>query len=166
MYATATDLLDRFDAEEIAQRADRATPRLVTADLLKLAAAAGNISSYTTAEQAAATAALAIVNRALTDASDAIDGYLAGRYTVPLANPSQAIARYVCDMARYYLFDDHATETVQKRYDAALKYCDGVAAGKIALGLNAADETPPSGGTVEMISDGTVFSRVNSEGFI
>lgn len=163
-YATATDLLDRFDAEEIAQRADRATPRLVTADLLKLAAAGGAMTAYTTAEQAAATAALAIVNRALTDAGDAIDGYLAGRHAVPLANPTQAIARIACDMARYFLFDDQATDTVQRRYDMAVQYCRDVAAGKVSLGPT--NVAPPSGGTVEMISDGTVFSRTNSGSFI
>ncbi|MDP1681083.1 MAG: DUF1320 domain-containing protein [Burkholderiales bacterium] len=164
MYATATDILDRFDAEEIAQRADRATPRLVTADLLKLAAAAGDLSGYTVAEQAAAAAALVLVNRALTDASDAIDGYLSGRYAVPLATPPQAIGRIACDLARYYLFDDQATDTVQKRYDTAVQFCRDVAAGKVSLG--AIVDAPPSGGTVEMVSDGTVFGRANSGSFI
>lgn len=164
MYATTTDFLDRFDAEEIAQRADRATPRLVTADLLKLAAAAGDLSGYTAPEQAAAADALALVTRALTDASDAIDGYLAGRYAVPLASPPQAIGRIACDLARYFLYDDQATDTVQKRHDAAVQFCRDVAAGKVSLG--AVVEAPPSGGTVEMVSDGTVFSRPNSGSFI
>lgn len=163
-YATATDLLDRFDAEEIAQRADRSTPRQVTAELLKLAAAAGDLSAYTAAEQAAAAEALALVNRAITDAADAIDGYLSGRYTVPLATPPQAIGRIACDMARYYLFDDQATETVQKRYDSAVQFCRDVAAGKVSLG--AVVDAPPAGGTVEITSDGSVFNRANSGSFI
>lgn len=164
MYATATDLLDRFDAEEIAQRADRATPRLVTAELLKLAASAGDLTGYTDAEQAAAAEALAVVNRALQDASDAIDGYLAGRQAVPLSNPTQAIARCASDIARYFIYDDKATDTVKDRYNMSVQYCRDIASGKVSLGPTNVEQ--PSGGVVEMVSDDTVFGRTKSGGFI
>lgn len=36
LYTTLQALLDRFNTEEIAQRADRGTPRLVTAALLTI----------------------------------------------------------------------------------------------------------------------------------
>ena len=39
-YATATELLTRFDAAEIAQRVDRGVPRLVTAELTSVSAGA------------------------------------------------------------------------------------------------------------------------------
>ena len=38
-YATATELLIRFDSDEISQRADRMVPRLVTDEMLRIAAA-------------------------------------------------------------------------------------------------------------------------------
>jgi len=79
-YATATELLDRFDAEEIAQRADRGTPRLVTAALMRAAAAGENLSGWTAGEQAAAAEGLGRINQALADADGAADGVpVAGR---------------------------------------------------------------------------------------
>ena len=35
-YATATELLIRFDSDEISQRADRMVPRLVTDEMLRM----------------------------------------------------------------------------------------------------------------------------------
>lgn len=164
-YATATELLDRFDAEEIAQRTDRSTPRLVTAELLRAAAAAGDLSAWTSAEQAAAVAALSLINSALVDADNTIDGYLAVRYAVPLASPPAVVKRLACDLARYFLYDDQATETVQKRYDTAERFFREVGAGKLSLGVDMGAAAQPAGGTVEITSGGSVFGR-SDKGFI
>lgn len=164
-YATAADLLDRFDAEEIAQRADRSTPRLVTAELLRAAAAGENLSGWTAAEQAAAAAALALIEQALADACNTIDGYIAVRYAVPLASPPTVVGRLACDMARYYLYDDMATETIQKRHDIAERFFRDVGAGKVSLGADLGAASQPSGGTVEIGSGGSVFGRKDT-GFI
>lgn len=164
-YATAPELLDRFDAEEIAQRTDRSMPRLVTGELLRTAAAAGSITDWTAAEQAAAAAALALINAALADADSTIDGYLAARYAVPLASPPLIVKRLACDLARYYLYDDQATETVQKRYDAADRFFRDVGKGLLSIGPDQGAAAAPTGGTVEVVSGGTVFGR-SDKGFI
>jgi len=164
-YATATELLDRFDAEEIAQRADRSTPRLVTAELLRAAAEGSDLSAWTAAEQAAATAALGLVTGALADADNTIDGYLAVRYAVPLASPPLVVKRLACDLARYFLYDDLATETIQKRYDAAERFFREAGAGKVSLGADLGAASQPAGGTVEIGSGGNVFNRKDT-GFI
>lgn len=164
-YATATELLDRFDAEEVAQRTDRSTPRLVTAELLRAAAAGGDLSGYTAAEQAAAVAALSLINSALVDADNTVDGYLAVRYAVPLASPPAVVRRLACDLARYFLYDDQATETIQKRHDAAERFFREVGAGKLSLGVDMGAAAQPAGGTVEITSGGSVFGR-SDKGFI
>lgn len=164
-YATPAELLTRFSDEEIAQRADRKIPRRVGGDLLVAAVAGADLSAWSADEQAAAAEALAVIGRALADADATIDGYLAARYPVPFAAAPAIVGRLACDMARYYLYDDQATETVQKRYDAALAYFRDVSAGKVSLGPQT--ETPAaSAGSVEMQSGATVWGRGASQGFI
>src|SRR4051812_14243875 len=116
-YATATQLLQRFNANEIAQRADRADVRLVTSALMIDAAAANSLAGYTVDEQAAAAAALAIVQRALVDADNAINSYIGGRYPLPIAPVPEILERVACDLARFYLYDDQVTDNIQKRFD-------------------------------------------------
>jgi len=132
-YLSAAELLERFCAEEIAQRADRGIPRRVTAALLSTAAAGGSLAGFTAAEQEAALAALGLVNAALADASAQIDGYVATRYRVPLDPAPGSIKRLAGDLARYQLYDDAVTETIQKRRDEAIAELRDIAAGKSVL---------------------------------
>lgn len=156
-YLTVSDLISRFGAEELAQVADHGTPRLVTSDLLAAAAAGGDLSSWPDAVVAAGLC-LANIEQSIVDAQSAVDGYLSGRYGTPMATPPAVVKRLACDIARYYLYDDHATETVQKRYDAAIAFFRDVSAGKVTLGPEA-QSAAPVGGSVEMVTSGRVFSR-------
>lgn len=164
-YATVTDLLARFDAEEIAQRTDRSIPRLVTAAILTVAAAGGDLSGYTADERAAATKALALITGALNDADSEINGYVATRYAVPLAPVPPVIQRLACDLARYFLYDDQVTEAIQKRRDGAVAVLRDISAGKVSLGDPAAPPQPQGGG-VEMDSAPAVWRRDSSRSFI
>jgi phage gp36-like protein len=145
-YATPATLLERFDAEEIAQRTDRSIPRLVTGNLLALLAAGGDMTAYTAQEQAATAAALAVAQLALQDAYDTINGYLQGRYDVPLASPPDVIALTECNLARYFLYDDNVTEVVKTRYEAGMDFLKSLRDGKVSIGpTNASAGTPPTG---------------------
>lgn len=157
-YILIPDLLTRFGAEELAQVSDRGTPRLVTAELLTAAAADVDMSGWGAADVEAVGKALANLGQAIEDAQSAIDGYLLGRYGTPMATPPAVVKRLACDIARYYLYDDHATETVQKRYDAAIAFFRDVSAGKVSLGPEAQD-AKPSGGIVEIVTSTKVFGR-------
>lgn len=158
-YLTPSDLLTRFGAEELAQVADRATPRLVSAELLEAAAGAADMTGWSEADVEAVGKAMATILQAIADADSAIDGYVAGRYGAPMPTPPAVVKRLAGDIARYYLHDDHATEAIQKRYDAAIALLRDVAAGKVNLGPEAASATPAGGGTVEMVSSARVFGR-------
>lgn len=160
-YITPLDLLQRFDAEEMAQRADRGVPRLVTGELLQSLAEGVDTSNWSPADLVATTAAVAVLARVAADAQSVIDGYLAARYAVPLTPVPDAVRRYASDLARYYLYDDHATETVQKRHDAAIAFFRDIAARRASLGPDA-DASMPStstSGGVQMVSGGVVFGH-------
>ena len=77
------------------------------------------------------------VDRALADARNTIDSYIAGRYTLPLSTVPQVLTRIACELARYYLYDDQITDTVKQRYDANIKFLVGVASGDVKLGVDA-----------------------------
>ncbi len=166
-YATTLVLLDRFGATEIAQRVDRAVPRLVDGALLQAAAAGADLSAYRPEERAAAAKALAVLQRALDDARDAINGYISGRYTLPLTQVPQILERLACELARYYLYDDQVTDPIKARHDAAIKLLGDVAAGRAQLGaeLQSAQQ-PASAATAEVVSAGTVWARQRSRGFV
>src|SRR4051812_23107598 len=86
----------------------------------------------------------AALNSALQDASDLIDGYLEGRYPLPLANPPRLLKQYACDIAMYKLQalrPQQDIEDARKRFDDVIKYLQMVAQGTIALGLNSDNHT-------------------------
>lgn len=105
-YCTQSDLVQRFGLKELIQ----------LTDLLQLGAPDA-----------------ATVAQACADASAQIDGYLAGRYALPLASTPPNLTRIACDIARYRLYENQPTETVATRYEAAVKYLEQIALGRIAL---------------------------------
>lgn len=166
-YATATELLTRFDASEIAQRVDRGVPRLVTAQLMTDVAAGASLADYTAAEVARAEAALAVVLRALQDADDTINGYISARYPLPLAPVPAVLQRVACELARFYLYDDQVTDLIKERHAANIKWLGEVSKGTVSLGADAASgEQPTSSAGAELVSGGRVWARNTSQGFI
>ena len=105
------------------------------------------------------------ITQALADASSLIDGYLAGRYPLPLAHVPTALVPICCDIARHRLYGEQAPEQIGKRYDAAISFLRSVGKGELALGLAADGEQLESQNLAELQSDGRVFGR-QSGGFI
>lgn len=130
-YCTQADLIERFgEAELLALARDETGTAIDTA----------------------------VVERACDDASGEIDGYVsAAGYTVPLATVTRIITAYACDIARYRLYDEHASEQVQKRYDDAVKFLVRVANGTVKLGISTGSAAS-SVGNVQMNSSRRVFS--------
>lgn len=107
-YAVLADLTARFGAEELIQLTDRA--------------GLGEVDE-------------SVIGQALVDAEAVIDGYLAGRYTLPLVSVPPILVGYACDLARVRLYKDAAPETVQKRADDAVKFLAMVGRGWLTLGV-------------------------------
>lgn len=86
-----------------------------------------------------------IVDESIDDADDEIDGYLGGRYTVPLSAPVPGmISKISVDIAIYNLYArraDSIPEIRKERYENAIAFLKKVAEGRISLG----SDDPSSG---------------------
>lgn len=139
-YATKQDMIDRFGEVELKQLTDRA----------------GAIETIDDT----------VLGKSLADADAEINGYLAGRYTLPLASTPLILVGHACDIARYRLYDDRATEHVRQRYEDALKYLRDVGAGKISLGLDVGNQPQAEAGGARAEGDDRVFTRDNLPDFL
>jgi len=143
-YATPALYLQHFGLTETAQQlADE--EQLLTATLLQDAIAGTWTGTPSAAEQAAATAALARLTRALEVQSNIIDGYLRGVVTLPLAaGDANASALEDCCLAltRWSIADDddNATERMAKACDTWRAWLRDVAARRVQLVVS--DGTP------------------------
>lgn len=140
MYASAQDLQERYPERDLIQLTDADGEQLDVARL----------------------------ERALADASAEIDGYLQGRYTLPLAKPPQHLTLLACDIAMYRLqvlrpLGD--IEDARERYEDALRYLRQVARGEVQLGLSEDGVAAPQGSGPEMISPRRTFTRDAMRGF-
>ncbi|MBI1453712.1 DUF1320 domain-containing protein, partial [Acinetobacter sp. FL51] len=95
MYATEVDLKTRFGAQVI--------------DDLKL----GREGEADPVD---------IVQVALQDAEEEINGYIGSRYLLPLANVPSNLKRIACDIARYRLYTEEPLEHITKLYDDAIAF--------------------------------------------
>lgn len=136
-YCTLQDLIDRYGEAELLQLTDRER--------------VGQINSDT-------------VDRAISDADGEIDGYLS-KFSRPITPVPKVLVRIACDITRFYLYDDQATEIVEKRYFNAVKFLQGVARGEISIGVDDAGAAPESSNDAEVVSGGNVFNRSDT-GFI
>ena len=76
-----------------------------------------------------------VIDAALADASGEMDGYLSVRYSLPLAQVPIMLSRICCDIARYRLWSDDATDQIRKRYEDAIADLGKIASGAIQLPL-------------------------------
>lgn len=134
MYCTQTDIEERFGQAELIQLTDRVR--------------SGSVD--TTA-----------VARAIADASAEVDGYLAGRYTLPFATIPPVLIRLTCDIAVYNLFaarrNGGMVDDVRNRYRDAVRLLENIASGKVTFGV-----TPPPASTdnvAVMVSAPSVWDR-------
>ncbi|HDR1810470.1 TPA: DUF1320 family protein [Pasteurella multocida] len=106
------------------------------------------------------------IQEALEDASQTIDSYLAGRYSLPLKQIPAVLERHCCYIARYFLEKNRATNQARQDYEDSIRYLEKVAAGTISLGISEQGETVESDNTTMIESAGSVWARDKSKGFI
>ncbi|MBQ9183635.1 MAG: DUF1320 domain-containing protein [Neisseriaceae bacterium] len=92
--ATKKDMVERFGQVELAQITDHEHGTSINDDALNLA---------------------------LADATDEAQSYLKGAGII-INNPQKALVLKVCDIARYYLYENGVTEIVEKRYLQAIQW--------------------------------------------
>lgn len=75
----------------------------------------------------------AVVARALSDADAVIDGYLAGRYALPLASTPALICDLAQAIALYKLYTSDPEAKIKADYDQALRMLREIAKGEFRL---------------------------------
>lgn len=102
---------------------------------------------------------------AITRTEGLIEGYLMGRYTLPLAVIPGVLGAYACDIARYFLFEKAAPEHIRQNYDDALRWLRDVASGKVLLSLPTPESGPLAPGSPQGYAPERVFSPATLTGF-
>lgn len=113
----------------------------------------------------------AVIDRAIGDAGELVDGYLRGRYALPLSPVPGLINTLAADIAVYRLYARRSRltppEGVSERYKEAQKLMERIQAGKISIGteITGGTQTPVAGGP-QVNAPGRVFSRDTLEDYL
>lgn len=113
MYATRDDLIARFGVQSI-ESLEKTIAKVVDPS---------------------------VSNKALTDAQELADSYIASRYSLPLSGTPESLKGYVLDIARYKLYINKAPDEVRQRYDDAMTWLNRISSGKVVLQLPADPDT-------------------------
>lgn len=121
-YATSTDLINRFSEAEMIQLTDTTGSGVVDAARLALE---------------------------LASASGQMDVYLGAKHALPITDATQGqaddLTRICCDIARYRLWNDAASDEVRLRYQDAMRTLEMIAKGILPLLTISQADTPKSG---------------------
>ncbi|MEH3093370.1 MAG: DUF1320 domain-containing protein [Agrobacterium cavarae] len=135
-YATQQDLVDRFGATELVQLTDKVNKPVSTIDPVP-------------------------VDRALSDATGLIDGYLGKLYRLPLSAIPPVLKKTACDIARYYLHGKAAAKDtpVAIAYGEAVSWLKDVSKGLVTLDVEGVAPAQSGGGSVKASAPGRIFTR-------
>jgi phage gp36-like protein len=114
-----------------------------------------------------------VIDQALADASAEIDGYLDGRFALPLTDAPALLDRLACDVAMYRLQSLrplHDMADARKRYEDAIEPLVRVARGEVTLGLTPDNLEPAEGhDEITLIKEPgpamRIFSRSSMRGY-
>ena len=142
-YATPTDIINRYPNRDLVQLTNE-DPTITTVNAT-------------------------VLQQALNDASAEIDGYLGGRFTLPLTDPPAVLSRLASDVAIYRLQalrPLHDLADARRRYDDAIAMLTKVASGELTLGI-ALDghETAIAHGAEKAEGPARVFNRNTMKGY-
>lgn len=108
IYATQDDLIARFGETELVQLTDRASDGVVD---------------------------VAYLDVSITEAQAEVDSYIGAIYDLPLLTVPVSLVTATCNIARYRLYNQQATEEVKIRYEDTIRWLRDVARGLASLGL-------------------------------
>ena len=104
---------------------------------------------------------------AIAYAEEEANSYVGVLYSLPLATVPLVLKNKVADIARYQLDQFAAREDVRQRYEDAISWLKGVAAGKISLGIDSdGDQVDSPSLDVHYTSNEQIFSDVAMGGFL
>ena len=140
MYATQAGMVARFGQKEVVALTDRDFTGVIDE---------------------------AVLTTALEMSGYEIDGYLGGRYNVPMDNPPPILIGFACDIARYRLCGTggvQATDEIRDRYKDAIRFLEHVAAGRVTLGGLPEGSSATTNNQVRFVSGAKSFGRDTTNG--
>ncbi|RIV82953.1 DUF1320 domain-containing protein [Aurantiacibacter xanthus] len=140
-YATQAILADRFDTRMLIELTDRGE------------VPAGAIDAE-------------VVTRALIDADAVIDGYLAGKYRLPLAEVPPMLVDLASSIAIYKLHRYEPDAKIVKDYEQAMRTLRDIASGAVRLPLEGVEPAARNDGGVKTTDRARPFSNENLTGFV
>ncbi|WP_316191305.1 MULTISPECIES: DUF1320 domain-containing protein [unclassified Bradyrhizobium] len=140
-YASQSDLVSRYGTPMLIDLTDRAEPP------------AGVIDA-------------AVVSQALADADAAIDGYLLGRYTLPLATTPPLLRDLAVPIAVYKLHRDSVSDKVRSDYLDALKILSQISTGVVRLAVAGIEPAASGASGVRTTDRARPLTPENLKGFI
>jgi phage gp36-like protein len=162
-YLTLASLAERPGAQELAQVASDAHQAVVAADLMEATLRGADRSAWTAPEIALADQAKARIEQSMGEADGIIDGYLARRYTLPLASTPSLLGTWARAIVRYQLHGnrsvDERSDPIARDYRDAIKFLEQVAAGKFSLGLDDPATGASAPGEIQIEPGTKVFGR-------
>lgn len=116
-FATRSDLLERADARRLAQMAVPSDREMPPVEALRVAIGGGDLTGYSTADQASLIYALSAIDQALADADELIQSY-----GVPASVQTPLLARLASTIALFYLQgDERQSKDITSAYDGAIR---------------------------------------------
>ncbi|MDO9639687.1 MAG: DUF1320 domain-containing protein [Pseudotabrizicola sp.] len=107
-----------------------------------------------------------VVEKACADAAALIDGYLAARYALPLAEVPPLVSALAEDIAIYRLHPYGTDDKIKADHDAAMRALRDISSGAIRLAV-AGNEPATTGGTGAMFTDRErPLTEASMKGFI
>lgn len=108
-----------------------------------------------------------VIDRAIATAGELIDGYLRGRYTLPLDPVPGLLIVLAADIVLYRLYGRRSrlaiSESLTDKYKNALKVLENIQKGIVSLGAGLSgqpsQDLPSVSGTAQTISSERVFTR-------
>lgn len=164
MYITLAQLADAPGALELAQAASASyDAELIDAALMERTLRAQDRSGFDAVAIAAADAGAARISNLIDESCALIDGYLARRYTLPLATPPKLLTTWARAIVRYKLHPDRGgderSDPVVRDYRDAIKFLGLVADGKFSLGIDDPAASPASDSEIRIELGAKVFGR-------
>ena len=121
-----------------------------------------SVAQLTNDDPKAEKADMAKVQEAVRAAEELADGYLRGRYALPLSTVPTLLRDVVRTIARFKLYErrpeSKMQDTVLETYKAAVKTLEQIRSGRITLGVAATAEPVPERGEHRMSAPAAYFS--------
>jgi phage gp36-like protein len=140
-YCTEAQLIDRFGEATLIRLTDRGDPPAGTIDA-------------------------AVVDRAVADTDALIDGYLKGRYALPLSETPALLTDLALVIAIYKLHVHVAEDKIRRDYEDAMRTLREIAAGTVRLDVAGAEPAASGTSGVRTNAAARPLSAATMKGFV